>query len=217
MGSVITEGVDRAALRGCRRLGRAARRMALRRGRRRRDRLARPGLRLQPRRAPGDRLRPRRPLPRLVGRGPASPGRTGSRSAPTTRSIAPTTSTTPCSKFTPEGKLLADAGHERMSLGHRRDQHRLPDDPPRRPAVPLPDERGAGRGRLAVHHRRLRQRPRPQVLAGRPASRLVGRAGRRAGAVPRAARHRRRTATARSSSPTARTAASSSSTPTASS
>ena len=68
-------------------------------------------------------------------------------------------------KFTPDGDAAGDAGQERMSVGHRRHQHGLSHDPPRRPAVPLPDEPGTGRGRLVVHRRWIWQCSYPSIFA----------------------------------------------------
>ena len=60
-------------------------------------------------------------------------------------------------KFTPDGEIDGGAGQERTSVGHGSHQHGLPDDPPCRPAVPLPDQPGTGRGRFDVHRRWLWQ------------------------------------------------------------
>ncbi len=68
-------------------------------------------------------------------------------------------------KFTPAGDLVRITRQERMSLGHRRHQPGLPHDPPRRPAVPLPDEPGTGGGRLAVHRRWIWQCSHPPIFA----------------------------------------------------
>ena len=40
------------------------------------------------------------------------------------------------------GRLLLTLGHQRQAVRHRRDEHRLPHDPPRRAAVSLSDQRG---------------------------------------------------------------------------
>ena len=61
-------------------------RLRARRRRRRGRRLGGPRLCVQPRRAPRDRLRPRRPLPPRLGRGRLHSGPTASRSSPTTSS-----------------------------------------------------------------------------------------------------------------------------------
>ena len=85
-----------------------------------------------------------------------------------------------------------------------------------RRAVPPLHAHGAVAAGRSLRLRRLRQRARPQVRAGRHAAHLVGRAGHRSGPV----QHRRTTSaatpTAGSTSPTARTTASRCSTATAS-
>ena len=93
-------------------------------------------------------------------------------------------------KFTPDGRLLLTLG----TSGKPSDTGATSIDfrtiVQRRAAVPLSDQRRARAGRRNLRQRRLRQRARPQVRARRPASVLVGRAGKWAGTVPRPARHR---------------------------
>ena len=129
----------------------------------------------------------------VVGRGRCSSGRTASPSARTTASTAPTTRATPSASSRRDGELLLTLGTQRQALRHRA----------RRAST---SARSRTPGRRSTTRPTSRLRPTasctsptatatPASTSSRPTagcSVLVGRAGQRAGAVPRAARHRDR-------------------------
>ena len=134
-------------------------------GRRRRRRQR---LRVQSRRAPDGRVRPRRQFPALLGRRHLPPRARPAHRRPTTRSTAPTTATTPCASARPTGKVLLD--HRRSGQAGALHERR---------AVPSLHAHRAVAERRHLRLRRLRQRARAQVLARRQAAHVVGRAGHR--------------------------------------
>ena len=189
-------------------LGAASRRLELRRSGGRGHRLGRQRARLQSRRASGHRVRSRTANSCARGAKGCSPGRTASRSDPTTASTASTTSDHTVRKFTPEGRLLLTLGHQRQTVGHRGAR---PSTIARssEPAAPFnfptnlalaPDGEmyvADGYGNARVH----RFSPDGQLIAS------WGEPGAGPGQFPRAARHRGRSRMARCTSPIARTAA----------
>ena len=170
----------RVHLSGRGRLGEAAHRLGVRRRRRGRHRPPGPRLCVQPRRTSDVRVRPRRQFPDVVGRGrvPPRPRR-------------------------PHGAGRHDLLHRRRRShgaqvharrqGPARDRHSGPAERvhERRAVQPL-HAHGAVAGRRHLCLRRLRQCARAQVRPERQAADVVGRAGRRAGAVQPAAQHRLR-------------------------
>ena len=148
-------------------MGTAARGMALRRGHERRRRRQGQRVRVQPRRAPGDRVRPRGQVPALVGRGGVPARRTASRIGPDGTLWLTDDLHHTIRQFTPEGKLLLTIGDPDQAV-----------DAARRQAVQPPDARGAlPADRRRLHLGRLRQLARAQVR-----SRRAGTSGR--GASP---------------------------------
>ena len=118
-------------------------------------------------------------------------------------------------KFTTDGKKLMTLGESGKAADTG---YKIGASPvqARRGAVSSRHQRRGAAGRRHVHRRRLRQRPRPQVLEGREAALLVGRAGAadRGSSYCRTAS--RSTARGSSTSPTARIRACRSSIPRAS-
>src|SRR5262249_37059097 len=132
--------LPRVWLRGRRPLGPMPRRLGLEGGDCRRHRLARPRVRVQPRRPPAHGLRPRRHVPGLVGRGALRAAardldRPGRRGLPDRR-LRPHRPQVHARR-----PAIADAWYERQALGHGRDEHGFPYDRPLRSTVPLPVQR----------------------------------------------------------------------------
>ena len=170
----------RAPLPGARELGEAARGLGAQGRRRGGGRQQGPRLRLQPRRAPDDRVRPRGQLHPLLGRGHVS------------------------------ARARAAHRRERHPLLHRRRRAHRAQVHDRgksaararrsgpgcalheRHAVPPLHAHRALAARRHLRERRLRQRPRAQVLARRQAAQVLGRAGHRSRAVQHRAQHRHR-------------------------
>ncbi len=95
-------------------------------------------------------------------------------------------------KYTPDGRLLWKLGTSGRGsdTGVRESDYRTitRGGPP----FNQPTNLAIGAGWIALHFRWLRECPHPQVLFRRQAAALLGRAGRRAGAIQPSARNRRR-------------------------
>ena len=165
-----------------------------------------PRLRLQPRRAPDDRVRPRRQLPALLGRGRVPARRTASTWGRTTTSICTDDGDHTVRKCTLDGKVLLEHRHSRQAGAVHE----------RRAVPPLHAHRALARRATSTSRTATAMRASTSTRPDGKLLLVLGRAGHRARASSTSRTTSAATPTAGSMSPTARTTASRCSTATAS-